>query len=619
MGFQTFPRNQTKWGRTDWSRPSYSTSSTTTATMVEEAPEAKPAATAEMHISQPRFSVFGKKAKFTEINNKSLKQDTAAIEANKAAAAAAASAGTEANVNAMDTAAEPKMATVKKNKFELHLSTKSSANYKLQQQIESDTSTPPSPTISIQSKKKPSVKFNSVFLERVCLFLEAQSPCELKEAHDKHLQNPPFRIICPHWPSPQETTDYYSKNILLNKKQFHVSDDNQRIKGKVMVRNLALDKSVSIRYTFNGWTTVQDVDATFFGPYLKNTAFDIYEFVMDLGHGQLADRGEMRGKLEFAVRFTAGETDYHDNNNGQNYQIKIISDPLNDPWAHERPQKATTAPTTQDEDEYPDDDDEEQEEELEEGQWEEKEKHSQFTNALKGYKHAKPFHLNKRQPWLGTRYDFGQSLSLAKRAPYESWATTVKANPTLITDYFLVKPISIKPVTPSPSNSTTTTTTAASTTVPTDTAATTTKASTPPDTSSSFTSYPSSAINTKRIVSSPPSYFNASRRSSSTPAVTTISAPSYSKPVYMSSTSAPPSPKASPTLPAASLSRPPLHHHSNSMSAAMSFASTVSSPLDINSSYYMDLVNKYCFYTGDADLENQQQQQQHSQFPISSI
>lgn len=614
MGFQTFPRNQTKWGRTDWSRPSYSTSTTTT-TLVEEAPETKPAATVETHISQPRFSVFGKKAKFTEINNKSLKQDIAAIEANKAAASAtsATSAGTEANVNAMDTTTEvPKMATVKKNKFELHLSTKSSANYKFQQQMDTDTSTPPSPTISIQSKKKPSVKFNPIFLERVCLFLEAQSPCELKEAHDKHLQNPPFRIICPHWPSPQETTDYYSKNILLNKKQFHVSDDNQSIKGKVMVRNLALDKFVSIRYTFNGWTTVQDVDATFFGPYLKNTAFDIYEFAMDLGYGQLADRGEMRGKLEFAVRFTAGETDYHDNNNGQNYQIKIISDPLNDPWAHERPQKATTASATQDEDEYPDDD-EEQEEELEEGQWEEKEKHSQFTNALKGYKHAKPFHLNKRQPWLGTRYDFGQSLSLAKRAPYESWATTVKANPTLITDYFLVKPISIKPVSPSPTNSTTTTP------ISTTTATTATKSSTPPD-STSFTSYSSnSAIDTKNIVSSPPSYCNAFRRSSSTSAVTTISAPSYSKPVYMSSTSAPPSPKASPTMPAATLSRPSLHHHSNSMSAAMSFASTVSSPLDINSSYYMDLVNKYCFYTGDSDLENQQQQQQHSQFPISSI
>ncbi|KAL9544235.1 hypothetical protein MBANPS3_007722 [Mucor bainieri] len=602
MGFQTFPRNQTKWGRTDWSRPSYSTSSTTTTTMIEEAPETKPAATVETHISQPRFSVFGKKAKFTEINNKSLKQDIAAIEANKAAA----SAGTEANANAIDTAVatagEPKMATVKKNKFELHLSTKSSANYKFQQQMDTDTSTPPSPTISIQSKKKPSVKFNPIFLERVCLFLEAQSPCELKEAHDKHLQNPPFRIICPHWPSPQETTDYYSKNILLNKKQFRVSDDNQSIKGKVMVRNLALDKFVSIRYTFNGWTTVQDVDATFFGPYLKNTAFDIYEFAMDLGYGQLADRGEMRGKLEFAVRFTAGETDYHDNNDGQNYQIKIISDPLNDPWAYERPQKATTATAaTQDEDEYPDDDDEEQEEELEEGQWEEKEKHSQFTNALKGYKHAKPFHLNKRQPWLGTRYDFGQSLSLAKRAPYESWATTVKANPTLITDYFLVKPISIKPVSPSPSNSTTTATT---TTTP--TSATTAQSSSTPPGTTSFTSYSSnSAINTKNIVSSPPSYFNASRRSSSTSAITTISAPSYSKPVYMASTSAPPSPKASPTMPAATLSRPPLHHHSNSMSAAMSFASTVSSPLDINSS--------------DADLENQQQQQQHSQFPISSI
>lgn len=610
MGFQTFPRNQAKWGRTDWSRPSYSTSTTTATTTITEEPETKSTPTVDTQISQPRFSVFGKKAKFTEINKKSLKQDIAAIEANTAAA--------EANAIAME---KPKTTTVKKNKFELHLSTKSSANYKFQQQEqqEKEKDAPPSPSSSINSKKKRSVKFNPIFLERVCLFLEAQSPCELKEAHDKHSQNPPFRIICPHWPSPQETTDYYSKNILLNKKQFSVCDDNSSIRGKLMVRNLALDKSVSIRYTFNAWTTVQDVDASFFGPYLKNTSFDIYEFVMDLGYGQLADRGEMRGKLEFAVRFTAGDKDYWDDNNGQNYQIKIISDPLNDPWANDKPQKVADTNIAHDEDEYPDNDnDDDEEEELEEEEeQEEKEKHSQFTNALKGYKHAKPYHLNKRQPWLGTRYDFGQSLSLAKRAPYESWSTTVKANPTLITDYFLVKPISIKPESPSPSTSTSTfTSTSTSTSTPTPSSSSTfiTKTNTPPDTTST------SSISSTHYSTNTPSYFNESRRSSSTPEIaTTISTPSYSKPVHMSSNSAPPSPKASPTIPAATITRPTLHHHSNSMSAAMSFASSVTSPLDINSSYYLDLVNKYCFYTGDSDLDNQKQQQQQPPFPINSI
>ncbi|CEP17101.1 hypothetical protein [Parasitella parasitica] len=582
MGFQTFSKNQTKWGRTDWSRPSY-----TTSTILEEPQETKPTPAADKHISQPRFSVFGKETKFTGMNKRPLKQD-AAIVANTAAA--------KANAIAMEA---PMVTTVRKNKFELHLSTKSSANYKFQQQ----ENTPPSPSASLSSKKKQSVRFNPVFLERVCLFLEAQSPCELKEAHDKHSQNPPFRIICPRWPSPQENADFYSKNILLDKKQFSVSNDNLSIIGKVMVRNLALDKSVSIRYTFDAWTTVQDVDASFFGPYLKNTSFDIYEFAMELGYGQLADRGEIRGKLEFAVRFTAGDKDFWDNNNGRHYQIKIVSDPLNDPWATERKQsKGISSDEPKNNDEPPeddgddDDDDEEEEEEA-------KEKHSQFANALKGYKHAKPFHLNKRQPWLGTRYDFGQSLSLAKRAPYESWATTVKANPTLIAEYFLAKPISIKPASPSPSASTST-------------------SSTCTDITDTNTPTPSSASkpNTESIYSiNAPSYFNASRRNSTSPETSIISAPSHSKPVYMLSTSAPPSPKASPTIPAATITRPPLHHHSDSMPTATSYASSVTSPLDINSSYYLDLVNKYCFYTSDSDLENPPYEEQQPSFPINSI
>ncbi|KAG2228441.1 hypothetical protein INT48_001518 [Thamnidium elegans] len=424
MGITTFSRNQSKWGgRSDWSRPSISSSTpTTTTTTTTTATETIEPKEEISQIPIPRFSVFGKKAKFESINQKSLEQD------NKAAAS-------------------------RKKKFEVHNN-------------------------NSFSKKSPKIRkkvlFDPIFLERVCLFRESQCPCELKEAHDKRLQNPPFRIICPNWPRQELAGD---SNILLNKSSFYVTPDNTAIKGKLFIRNLALDKSVSVRYTFDSWVTCRDVDAVFFGPNPKNVAFDIYEFSMDLEYGQLSDRGEVRGKIEFTIRFTAGENDYLDNNQGSNYKIKVISDPLNDP---------------------------------------------SFTNALKGYKHAKPFHLNKRQPWLGTRYDFGQSLSLAKRAPYESWSNSVKADPDLITDYFLVKPISIKPSTtpivrtdntPTPSSSATTTTTA-------------TKIA---PNIISFNSYPKLKSTT------------------STPTTTNISTPSKPS-LYTCSASAPPSPRTSPTL-----------------------------------------------------------------------
>ncbi|KAG2205798.1 hypothetical protein INT47_003981 [Mucor saturninus] len=498
MGITTFSQN--KWGgRSDFSRPSVS-SSTTTTTMVEAAKEEE-----TVQISQPRFSVFGKKAKFNSINQNSLLLDK---ESSKNTA--------------------PKI-----QKFEIHPSTISAANIKQQQ----DDLKP-----VLHSKSKKSVSFDPIFLERVCLFRETQAPQELKEAHDKRLENPPFRLLCPNWPG-SENND---SNILLNKKSFTITHDNQSIKGKLSIRNLALDKSVSIRYTLDGWTSVTDVDAVFFGPNPKNVAFDIYEFSMDLGFGHLSDHGEMRGKLEFLIRFSAGDMDYMDNNHGRNYQIKIIADPLNDPWASEKQLEKIP-----DHHQYPDnnstDDDTEEEEEIEE---EEEEKHNQFTNALKGYKHAKPFHLNKRQPWLGTRYDFGQSLSLAKRAPYESWSHTVKPDPTFINDYFLAKPISIQP---------------------------------------------SNTDKSSKTVSVPPT----PPKVTSTTSTPTI--PSF-KPTYttFSSSSAPPSPRTSPTLSSSTLPLPrPAYHQSQSTSAVIDTLPSSNSPLDIHSSDYLYLVNKYCFYNGD--------------------
>ncbi|KAI9273719.1 putative phosphatase regulatory subunit-domain-containing protein [Sporodiniella umbellata] len=253
------------------------------------------------------------------------------------------------------------------------------------------------PEVHIERKTTPhkKVRFDPVFLEQVCLFSESQSPFELKEAYKK---TPNFRLVCPHWNSHQR------QPILLDKRWFFVKD-NQKVKGKVMVRNLALDKSVSVHYSSDRWSTVREVDGVFFGPNPKNVTFDIYEFTMDLEN--LADRGEMRSRIEFTVRMTAGSRDYYDNNHGRNYILKVIADPLNQ---------------TKDvddeilEDEYP----------TEEEDEEEKEKHTSFTNALKEYQHAKPLHIKTRnQLFLGTRYDFSQSLSLAKEPLNNSYVPHV--------------------------------------------------------------------------------------------------------------------------------------------------------------------------------------------------
>ncbi|KAG1472271.1 hypothetical protein G6F56_001637 [Rhizopus delemar] len=302
--FTTFPRKQSNWVQSDWSRP----------VLKEPVVEEKPMVTVSR--PEPRFTVFG--------NNKS-------------------------RIALINSRHEPEI------------------------QIERKT-----------TQKK--VRFDPVFLEKVCLFSETQSPFELKGVQQR---TPHFRLVCPHWNVGQR------QPILVDKRWFSVKDNHQQIKGQVMVRNLALDKSVSIHYTSDRWSTVREVDGVFFGPNPKNVTFDIYEFTMDLD--DLADHGEVRSRIEFTVRLTAGVRDYHDNNRGRNYIIKVIADPLN--WTKDADDEIL------EDDEYPTEEEEE----------EEKEKHTSFTNALKEYQHAKPLHLKTRtQFFLGSRYDFSQSLSLAK-------------------------------------------------------------------------------------------------------------------------------------------------------------------------------------------------------------
>jgi hypothetical protein len=441
MSFTTFPRYQKKWGHSFTSLKDISNESSPAESTAS--PLAQQSTTPA--VTQPRFSVFSKKARFT-----SLKQQQTIQEENEQ--------GNKETTTTPKEAPVPEQAPPRRfiKKFECHskgmTSNVAAANEQEKQQLlaENDQNQDPSADImmtmqpTFDGKKKKSVHFDPRSLESVCLFTKTQIPKLLKSAHDKRLENPTFRIICPHWPrySKQEEK---TNTIMLDRKSFSVSKDNKSIKGKILVRNLALDKSVSIRYTFNSWNTVNDVDAIFFGPNPKNPLYDIYEFSLRFGHGQLADRGEMRGKIEFSVQMTADTRDYIDNNNGRNYLIRVISDPLNDPWEDEDQldgQDGNNINNNEDEDE------DEQEEMYYRQHDDVSEKDTSFTNALKGYKHARPLHLNKRQPWLGTRYDFSHSLSLAKKACnlHSSESPKPKIEPMInASDYFIQQSTMLSP------------------------------------------------------------------------------------------------------------------------------------------------------------------------------
>nr|XP_033772848.1 protein phosphatase 1 regulatory subunit 3B isoform X2 [Geotrypetes seraphini] len=91
---------------------------------------------------------------------------------------------------------------------------------------------------------------------------------------------------------------------------------DKAIVGTVKVKNLAFNKSVSIRMTFNTWKTFMDYECQ----YVKDTyaGSDRDTFSFDIS---LPERIQSHERLEFAVCFKCDGKVYWDSNKGQNYRI----------------------------------------------------------------------------------------------------------------------------------------------------------------------------------------------------------------------------------------------------------------------------------------------------------
>ena len=89
--------------------------------------------------------------------------------------------------------------------------------------------------------------------------------------------------------------------------------------GHVKVRNLAFQKSVAIRFTFDFWQTTSEVSAKYEQP-LAHGAFDRFSFVIRL-HDILSKIEDKT--LYMAIRYAVNGREIWDNNGGQNYKIKF--------------------------------------------------------------------------------------------------------------------------------------------------------------------------------------------------------------------------------------------------------------------------------------------------------
>ncbi|KOC13050.1 hypothetical protein AFLA70_276g000810 [Aspergillus flavus AF70] len=98
--------------------------------------------------------------------------------------------------------------------------------------------------------------------------------------------------------------------------------DNRTVQGIVEVANIAYEKTVTARYSFNDWRTMDDVVAVYAGKSDRTGQnYDLFKFNFAMESGE----NSSAITLQLCVCYVVLGHQYWDNNGGQNYHINFLS------------------------------------------------------------------------------------------------------------------------------------------------------------------------------------------------------------------------------------------------------------------------------------------------------
>lgn len=86
--------------------------------------------------------------------------------------------------------------------------------------------------------------------------------------------------------------------------------------GTIKVRNLAFEKTVLMRITFDSWSSFRDVECTFMNNVYGCQSTDTFTFALELPEDVPSEE-----RVEFCVCFRATGREFWDNNDGHNYRL----------------------------------------------------------------------------------------------------------------------------------------------------------------------------------------------------------------------------------------------------------------------------------------------------------
>ncbi|XP_038015072.1 protein phosphatase 1 regulatory subunit 3D [Motacilla alba alba] len=148
-----------------------------------------------------------------------------------------------------------------------------------------------------------------------------------------------MQCLVPDFQQPADCLDFSSR---LQEQQVcleRVSSSDLGLSGTIQVRNVAFEKQVSVRYTFNQWESIHEVCARWNCSIPEKNGqdqVDVFTFFLPVPPFLL----QLSTLVQFAARYQVNGQEYWDNNRGKNYTLRCRTHPLKLPreceesWIH---------------------------------------------------------------------------------------------------------------------------------------------------------------------------------------------------------------------------------------------------------------------------------------------
>lgn len=291
-------------------------------------------------------------------------------------------------------------------------------------------------------------------LEQVRLFLKSQKPSAVRRGDPSPSSfSQTIELKYPNWPA--KTVIRSRSTVRMESVQVVTDNENDRqtttageicLAGRCRVANLAFEKHVVVRYTTDYWKSYRETEAKYREPIVSSAnTWDRFTFSIRLENKQDSDQPIT---LFLALRYTVNDREFWDNNDGLNYQIDVIPRLTEDDDNNEIDKEPITNSSNKPEQSTQFQQQRQQQKQLQQQQQRiEQQQQQQQQHASSNKSSTNPAHRRKK---LSHRYDFGASLSAAKKVSFSkeddiddvaitfSVPTTAPAryhHPLLVVDY----------------------------------------------------------------------------------------------------------------------------------------------------------------------------------------